>query len=72
MDKISFLIDEKDKGYSLSVNEKSPMFHFSKEDVWLCIYSIVKDIDFSTTKVSIAGINAPSIEVLVAIFKSLT
>jgi hypothetical protein len=72
MDKISFLIDDKDKGYSLSVNEKSPMFYFNKEDLWLCIYSMVKDIDFSTTNVSIAGINAPSIEVLVVIFKSFT
>ena len=58
MDKISLLIDRKDKVYLLSVNVKSTMVHVNKKDVWLCFYSMVKDIDFST-KVSIAVTNAP-------------
>jgi hypothetical protein len=72
MEQLSFWIEEQNNGYLLTINHAAPLFYFNKADLWLCIYSLVKDVDFSSTQVEMLGIKVPNMEKLVLLYKTLT
>ena len=65
----SIWIKDIDGGYSLSINNEPNLFFQNKEEMWVYIYSIVKDVDFSKTKVSLTDIEVSDILVLYFTYK---